>query len=192
MYPWPLYSCIRPKILCWEPIFIDVVWLFSEMGRVIRAQRKGAGSVFTANTKHRKGKPCLRAVDFAERHGYIKVWILVLILTYIHMMNRFKIILSLKKLNPQDNDFMALILGCLIFIWHISHFFKPTHIHSSLSGCHSWHHPWPRPWCSSCYRPLPWSLQIQDQEGDLRCCWGWEHVPLPLSFVQEKYFSDAN
>merc|ERR1719380_171313 len=42
------------------------------MGRVIRAQRKGAGSVFTANTKHRKGKPCLRAVDYAERHGYIK------------------------------------------------------------------------------------------------------------------------
>ena len=47
--------------------------LFSEMGRVIRAQRKGAGSIFTANTKHRKGKPGLRAVDYAERHGYIKV-----------------------------------------------------------------------------------------------------------------------
>jgi len=42
------------------------------MGRVIRAQRKGAGSVFVANTKHRKGKPGLRAVDYAERHGYIK------------------------------------------------------------------------------------------------------------------------
>ena len=45
----------------------------SEMGRVIRAQRKGAGSIFVANTKHRKGKPGLRAVDYAERHGYIKV-----------------------------------------------------------------------------------------------------------------------
>ena len=43
------------------------------MGRVIRAQRKGAGSIFVANTKHRKGKPGLRAVDYAERHGYIKV-----------------------------------------------------------------------------------------------------------------------
>ena len=42
------------------------------MGRVIRAQRKGAGSVFTSHTKHRKGKPALRAVDFSERHGYIK------------------------------------------------------------------------------------------------------------------------
>ena len=46
------------------------------MGRVIRAQRKGAGSVFVANTKHRKGKPGLRAVDYAERHGYIKVFYL--------------------------------------------------------------------------------------------------------------------
>ncbi|GBL75544.1 60S ribosomal protein L8 [Araneus ventricosus] len=42
------------------------------MGRVIRAQRKGAGSVFKSHTKHRKGAPKLRAVDYAERHGYIK------------------------------------------------------------------------------------------------------------------------
>merc|ERR1711970_1717593 len=33
---------------------------------------KGAGSIFTSHTKHRKGKPALRAVDFSERHGYIK------------------------------------------------------------------------------------------------------------------------
>merc|ERR1712186_225159 len=38
----------------------------------IRAQRKGAGSVFKAHTKRRKGAPKLRAVDYAERHGYIK------------------------------------------------------------------------------------------------------------------------
>ncbi|GCC28876.1 hypothetical protein chiPu_0007310 [Chiloscyllium punctatum] len=42
------------------------------MGRVIRGQRKGAGSVFKAHVKHRKGPAKLRAVDFAERHGYIK------------------------------------------------------------------------------------------------------------------------
>nr|ABI94006.1 ribosomal protein [Codakia orbicularis] len=42
------------------------------MGRVIRSQRKGPGSVFKAHTKHRKGKAALRAVDFAERHGYVK------------------------------------------------------------------------------------------------------------------------
>jgi large subunit ribosomal protein L8e len=52
------------------------------MGRVIRAQRKGAGSVFVAHTKHRKGKPALRAVDFAERHGYIKVWLRSFIHSY--------------------------------------------------------------------------------------------------------------
>uniref|UniRef100_A0AAR2KU53 Large ribosomal subunit protein uL2 n=1 Tax=Pygocentrus nattereri TaxID=42514 RepID=A0AAR2KU53_PYGNA len=42
------------------------------MGRVIRAQRKGAGSVFKAHVKHRKGAAKLRHIDFAERHGYIK------------------------------------------------------------------------------------------------------------------------
>ena len=42
------------------------------MGRVIRGQRKGAGSIFKAHVKKRKGAAKLRALDFAERHGYIK------------------------------------------------------------------------------------------------------------------------
>lgn len=42
------------------------------MGRVIRAQRKGAGTVFKANTTHRKGAAKFRPLDFAEREGYIK------------------------------------------------------------------------------------------------------------------------
>jgi len=42
------------------------------MGRVIRAQRKGRGSVFKSHTKTRKGKPALRAVDYSERSGYIR------------------------------------------------------------------------------------------------------------------------
>ncbi|MCL4133920.1 UNVERIFIED_CONTAM: hypothetical protein GTU68_048504 [Idotea baltica] len=42
------------------------------MGRVIRAQRKGRGSVFKSHTKHRKGKPALRAIDYSERSGYIR------------------------------------------------------------------------------------------------------------------------
>jgi len=42
------------------------------MGRVIRAQRKGRGSVFTAHTHHRKGACKLRPLDYAERHGYLK------------------------------------------------------------------------------------------------------------------------
>ena len=42
------------------------------MGRVIRAQRKGAGSVFKSHNKHRRGPVALRPIDYAERHGYIK------------------------------------------------------------------------------------------------------------------------
>jgi large subunit ribosomal protein L8e len=42
------------------------------MGRIIRAQRKGVGGIFKSHTKHRKGAAKLRAVDYAERHGYIK------------------------------------------------------------------------------------------------------------------------
>jgi len=42
------------------------------MGRVIRGQRKGAGSIFTAVTSRRKGAAKLRPLDYAERHGFIK------------------------------------------------------------------------------------------------------------------------
>lgn len=43
------------------------------MGRVIRAQRRGAaGSVFRTKTITRKGPSQLRKLDYAERHGYIK------------------------------------------------------------------------------------------------------------------------
>ena len=42
------------------------------MGRVIRGQRKGAGSIFTARTKGKKGAAKLRSLDYSERNGYIK------------------------------------------------------------------------------------------------------------------------
>lgn len=43
------------------------------MGRVIRGQRKGRqGGVFKSHTKHRIGEAKYRALDYAERHGYIK------------------------------------------------------------------------------------------------------------------------
>lgn len=42
------------------------------MGRIIRGQRKGRGSVFKSHTKTRKGAAKHRAVDYAERNGYIK------------------------------------------------------------------------------------------------------------------------
>jgi len=42
------------------------------MGVGIKAQRRGAGSIFTCHSKHRKGAVSLRTYDFAERNGYIK------------------------------------------------------------------------------------------------------------------------
>ena len=42
------------------------------MGRVIRSQRKGRGSVFVSHTTHRKGPARHRKLDAAERNGYIK------------------------------------------------------------------------------------------------------------------------
>lgn len=42
------------------------------MGRVIRGQRKGRGSIFKAHVTHRKGAAALRTLDSAERNGYIK------------------------------------------------------------------------------------------------------------------------
>mmetsp|Transcript_8011 Transcript_8011/g.15943 ORF Transcript_8011/g.15943 Transcript_8011/m.15943 type:complete len:262 (-) Transcript_8011:1800-2585(-) len=42
------------------------------MGRVIRAQRKGAGGIFKAHTTKRKGKAKFRPLDYAEKCGYIR------------------------------------------------------------------------------------------------------------------------
>eukprot|EP00741_Cyanophora_paradoxa_P017429 tig00020965_g16838.t1 len=42
------------------------------MGRVVRGQRKGAGSIFTAHVHRRVGAAKFRHIDFAERNGYIK------------------------------------------------------------------------------------------------------------------------
>lgn len=42
------------------------------MGRVIRSQRKGRGSVFTSHTTTRKGAAKHRVLDIAERRNYIK------------------------------------------------------------------------------------------------------------------------
>ena len=52
-----------------EPYLLTLV----QMGRVIRSQRKGRGSVFKSHTTHRKGAVKLRTLDYAERNGYIKV-----------------------------------------------------------------------------------------------------------------------
>ncbi len=49
---------------------LPAAWL--QMGRVIRSQRKGRGSIFTSHTTHRKGAAKHRVLDAAERNGYIK------------------------------------------------------------------------------------------------------------------------
>lgn len=69
------------------------------MGRVIRAQRKGAGSVFRSHTKHRKGAPKLRNLDYSEKYGYIKGVVKVNTTTIFFI---FELIvgLHLLKLNP--------------------------------------------------------------------------------------------
>uniref|UniRef100_A0A7S4MIY6 60S ribosomal protein L2 n=1 Tax=Vannella robusta TaxID=1487602 RepID=A0A7S4MIY6_9EUKA len=42
------------------------------MGRVIRSQRKGNGTVFKAVTRTRKGPAKHRPLDYSEKHGYVK------------------------------------------------------------------------------------------------------------------------
>ena len=42
------------------------------MGKIIRAQRKGRGSIFTSHNRTRKGACKLRKLDNSENHGYIK------------------------------------------------------------------------------------------------------------------------
>merc|ERR1712037_559129 len=68
MGPFPFYISGRQNPV----VFVTEEKSNKDMGRVIRAQRKGAGSIFVSHTKHRKGAPRLRPVDYAERNGYIK------------------------------------------------------------------------------------------------------------------------
>jgi len=42
------------------------------MGRVIRNQRKGRGSIFLAHTRLNKNPAKFRTLDYAERHGYVR------------------------------------------------------------------------------------------------------------------------
>jgi large subunit ribosomal protein L8e len=42
------------------------------MGKPIRSQRKGAGSIYTAHTHKRQGSAKLRPLDFGERKGYVR------------------------------------------------------------------------------------------------------------------------
>ncbi len=43
-----------------------------QMGRVIRAQRKGRGGIFKSHNTHRKGPAKMRKLDAAEKKGYVR------------------------------------------------------------------------------------------------------------------------
>jgi len=60
------------SIISLQCVFIRVYFIVVNMGRVIRGQRKGAGSIFKSHTKHRKGAAKLRPLDYSERNGYLK------------------------------------------------------------------------------------------------------------------------
>ena len=67
------------------------------MGRVVRSQRKGPGGIFKAITKNRKGAAKLRTLDFAERHGFLKVTIMstffLILMNYACLKNNLQCIL---------------------------------------------------------------------------------------------------
>ena len=59
------FLCLHRKLREFDLFLVN-------MGRVIRGQRKGAGGIFKAHTKKRKGAPKLRKLDYSERNGYLK------------------------------------------------------------------------------------------------------------------------
>lgn len=81
------------------------------MGRVIRGQRKGAGSVFKAHTHKRKGVAALRHLDFVERNGYIRG----LVKDIIHDPGRGAPLAQVVFKNPykykQDKELMVAVEG---------------------------------------------------------------------------------
>jgi len=61
------------------------------MGRVIRGQRKGGSAIFRARTFHRKGPAKFRALDYAERQGYLRgvVKVKIPIQTFVVFFRKF-------------------------------------------------------------------------------------------------------
>jgi hypothetical protein len=68
----PTHIFPKPKLI--YAFFLDNIVSTNTvtMGRVIRNQRKGRGSIFTANTRLNKAPAQFRTLDYAERHGYVR------------------------------------------------------------------------------------------------------------------------
>ena len=58
------------------------------MGRVIRAQRRGSGSIFVAHSRNKKGPAKFRTYDFSEKHGYLRGLVKESKLTGMHCLYR--------------------------------------------------------------------------------------------------------
>lgn len=83
-----------------------------KMGRVIRAQRKGAGSVFRSHTKHRKGAPKLRNLDYSEKYGYIKGVVKVIIFFYLFIFYNY-----IWKCWSGGTQYLNLIFMLCTYLW---------------------------------------------------------------------------
>jgi len=81
------------------------------MGKFVQAQRKGKGSVFKAVTRTRKGPAKLRALDYAERNGYIRG----VIKAIVHDPGRGAPLAKVQFMNPyrpkRDNELMIATEG---------------------------------------------------------------------------------
>lgn len=81
------------------------------MGKVIRGQRKGKGSIFTSHTRLRKGPVKFRKLDYAERHGYIKG----VIKDIVHEPGRGAPLAKVQFQNPyrfkRDNELLVAVEG---------------------------------------------------------------------------------
>ena len=81
------------------------------MGKTIKVQRKGKGSVFTAHTKKRKGPTKMRTLDFAERNGYIHG----VVKKIMHDPGRGAPLAHIQFKNPyryqRDNELMVAVEG---------------------------------------------------------------------------------
>ena len=148
------------------------------MGRVIRAQRKGAGGVFKAHSKHRKTAPKFRPEDFAERHGYIKGVVKVRLTqvwcSRLTVGSDVPILLSMSQCDYTKRLFLSarrlprLSVMCLLLLT-VPFFFN-------VVG----NYPRPWSWCTLGCCALQGPLPVQDTQGKLPGCRGHVHRPVRL------------
>lgn len=132
------------------------------MGRVIRAQRKGAGSVFVAHTKKRKGAAKLRSLDYAERHGYIK--------GVVKVCSSSRCAAACKHTSA---------VFCVAYFLRLCFPFD-RFANFPLLPANTGNRARPGPWCTAGVRPFPRSLPLQDPQGAVHRSRGLVHRSVPV------------